>query len=285
MNANNYGTNNENDEKNALIKKASTNKCSFILLSMLIAVISFGVTILLTSQYCNYSSNDNNIYNIQQEYKNEYDIIIVGAGPAGLVQMYFLEKYYPNLNILLIEQLNRIGGRTFTANIKYKNKTIHFENGALRTSFDEEYIMKMLYYLDLCQQIVPFNNPNCIRYKLQPTYQIRRYQYNNSYENLSNYLNKVYNFNKIEKNVISTSNNKDLIKFMYDYGWNYIHKKKIINDQYNDYTFNGQSLWKWSISDLFRILNFSLESLDYIRVMSPLQILPPNTIVQYSSYL
>jgi monoamine oxidase len=47
-----------------------------------------------------------------------YDVIIVGAGLSGLSAGYFLKEKYNNLNILIIEAKNRIGGRTHTIELK-----------------------------------------------------------------------------------------------------------------------------------------------------------------------
>ena len=40
-----------------------------------------------------------------------YDIIIIGAGIAGLYTHYLLKLNNPNINILILESSNRIGGR------------------------------------------------------------------------------------------------------------------------------------------------------------------------------
>ena len=49
-----------------------------------------------------------------------YDVIIVGAGPAGIFTAYELNKNKPNSNILLIE-----GGRSIDKRFCPKIKTIN----------------------------------------------------------------------------------------------------------------------------------------------------------------
>lgn len=47
-----------------------------------------------------------------------YDVIIVGAGLAGLSASYHLKERNDNLNVLIIEGKSRIGGRTQTVELK-----------------------------------------------------------------------------------------------------------------------------------------------------------------------
>lgn len=48
--------------------------------------------------------------------KDHYDVIVIGAGFAGLIAVRDLSRKY-NLNVLLIEARDRIGGRTWTAKV------------------------------------------------------------------------------------------------------------------------------------------------------------------------
>lgn len=48
--------------------------------------------------------------------KDHYDVIVIGAGFAGLIAARDLSRKY-NLNVLLIEARDRIGGRTWTAKV------------------------------------------------------------------------------------------------------------------------------------------------------------------------
>lgn len=55
---------------------------------------------------------------INNEENNQYDIVIIGAGVAGLTAAYTLKKTDPNLRILILEAKNRIGGRVETTKLK-----------------------------------------------------------------------------------------------------------------------------------------------------------------------
>lgn len=47
--------------------------------------------------------------------KNSYDVVVIGAGFAGLIAARDLAQQW-KLNVLLVEGRDRIGGRTWTAN-------------------------------------------------------------------------------------------------------------------------------------------------------------------------
>ena len=51
--------------------------------------------------------------------KDEYDVIVVGAGWAGLIAARDISQQ-TNLSVLLVEARDRIGGRTYTANERGK---------------------------------------------------------------------------------------------------------------------------------------------------------------------
>ncbi|KAL4954138.1 amine oxidase [Aspergillus filifer] len=50
------------------------------------------------------------------QIKDEYDVIVIGAGFSGLIAARDLSRKH-NLDVLLIEARDRIGGRTWTANV------------------------------------------------------------------------------------------------------------------------------------------------------------------------
>jgi monoamine oxidase len=47
----------------------------------------------------------------------EVDVVIVGAGMAGVAAYHELKKQQPNLNVLMLEATHRIGGRMKPATI------------------------------------------------------------------------------------------------------------------------------------------------------------------------
>ena len=93
----------------------------------------------------------------------QYDLIVVGAGPSGLIQANFIQENYPELDILILEKSERVGGRSCSSVIKYgsseTNNSITFEHGAMRFyRSNDGRTRQLLNYLDLCDRIEPFNN-------------------------------------------------------------------------------------------------------------------------------
>jgi len=61
-----------------------------------------------------------------------YDIVIVGAGVAGISVALGLQKHFPKLKIAVLERYNVPGGRMWTHSAKVGTQTIHYESGAGR---------------------------------------------------------------------------------------------------------------------------------------------------------
>lgn len=49
---------------------------------------------------------------------NQYDVIVIGAGFAGLTAAYYLKEKDTQLNILIIEAKSCVGGRAQTVQLK-----------------------------------------------------------------------------------------------------------------------------------------------------------------------
>ena len=53
--------------------------------------------------------------------ENTYDVIVIGAGAAGLTAAYELSKNKPKCKIIVLEARDRIGGRLYPVSLKVKN--------------------------------------------------------------------------------------------------------------------------------------------------------------------
>ena len=116
------------------------------------SIIITGIVSNIDRIISSFNNNESNSY-------DSYDIIIVGAGPSGLLNANLLKDTYPTKKILVLEQLNRIGGRQFSSKIvsKINNDQIIVNHGAFRTSTSDHYTMKVLQYLDICDELYPFS--------------------------------------------------------------------------------------------------------------------------------
>ena len=108
-------------------------------------------------------------------------------------------------NILLLEKNDRVGGRSFTLNLKYRNEMkIHIENCAMRFYWRHQYMNKLLYHFDACDQIVPFSSYDN-QTTQDPMYDIRN---NVIYESQFDYdhINSIYQFSSFDRSIIDMNN-------------------------------------------------------------------------------
>ena len=178
-----------------------------------LAIVAFGLliaVIVLSVQNGTKFDEKNNdsldINNIDHDSNIEYyDYIIIGGGISGLSQVAFLNKLTSNSSILLIERKKRLFGRIFTSYLTYNNKSIHFENNAMRFIFNQ-YLYKMFSYIDLCDkdEIIAMDTRNDTkRHRFFRNHHCSGNTYNdinnnNSTDdcNISKFYQSIYNFNK-----------------------------------------------------------------------------------------
>lgn len=78
-----------------------------------------------------------------------YDIIIIGAGIAGLRTALEAKRINKNLKILMLEKYKHNGGRMYTVNTTVNHKKIQFESGAGRISEKHTTLLKLIRHYDL----------------------------------------------------------------------------------------------------------------------------------------
>lgn len=78
-----------------------------------------------------------------------YDIIIVGAGIAGLRTAIEAKRINKNLRILILEKYNNEGGRMDTVHTTVNHKKIQFEAGAGRISEKHTTLLKLIRHYNL----------------------------------------------------------------------------------------------------------------------------------------
>ena len=128
---------NKNYQKNehqdiALLPKESASKYKkrwtstqcfiFGFICMVVGIVATNLARIMTNSTAS-SSQQNNTPSSQSaslKKMNAYDIIIIGAGPSGLLQTNFIQENHPNLRILVLEKLNRVGGRSCSSVISYE---------------------------------------------------------------------------------------------------------------------------------------------------------------------
>ena len=100
------------------------------------------------------------------------DVVIVGAGAAGLYCAWRLLRQNQSRSVVILERLNRTGGRLDTDLIKVEDDsgtgqaTVKDEEGGMRFFYSMHELMALFSALNLCDDIVPFpmSDPNNRRY-------------------------------------------------------------------------------------------------------------------------
>lgn len=90
------------------------------------------------------------------------DYVVVGAGVAGLYTAWRILTNEPKASVVIVERLNRTGGRLHTDLIKFGDPSgnappiVREEEGGMRFNYSMRELMALLGELELCGDIVPF---------------------------------------------------------------------------------------------------------------------------------
>lgn len=114
------------------------------------------------------------------EASHVHDVIIVGAGIAGLHCARRLLEDDTHLNVLILEKYNYLGGRVTTFHPRGADPTIHWENGAGRIHRDHAMVMDYIHKYGL--HFVPISDD----------YWIQRYD--NGPLEISDFTNKLIHY-------------------------------------------------------------------------------------------
>lgn len=88
---------------------------------------------------------------------DDVDLVIVGAGIAGLYCAMRLFEQDPTRRILVVERLNRIGGRLDTDIIEFDSGAqVREEEGGMRFNFAMHELIHLINKMDLGHEVVPF---------------------------------------------------------------------------------------------------------------------------------
>ena len=98
----------------------------------------------------------------KNEIPTSADIVIVGAGVAGLYCAYQLLKNDPKRKVVIFDLLNRVGGRLDTDLVRIKDLNgkvveVKDEEGGMRFNQSMKELLALIHDLDMDDQIVPFS--------------------------------------------------------------------------------------------------------------------------------
>ena len=97
----------------------------------------------------------------ENDIPNSADVVIVGAGVAGLYCAYRLLKDNPKRHIVIFDELNRVGGRLDTDLVRIKDLNgkvveVKEEEGGMRFNQSMTELLALIHDLDIDDQIIPF---------------------------------------------------------------------------------------------------------------------------------
>lgn len=101
------------------------------------------------------------------------DVVIVGAGVSGLYCAWRILDKDPSTNVLIVDRLNRTGGRLDTDLIQIGDNVVRDEEGGMRFNYGMQELMAVNGALGLCDDIIPFpmqpdpSGPNYNRYSIR----------------------------------------------------------------------------------------------------------------------
>ncbi len=86
----------------------------------------------------------------------EADVVVVGAGMAGLYATWRLLQRNPGLNIHVVEALPRTGGRLESDHVQIRHTSVKVEEGGMRFMKDQVELIQLIAELDLSSEVVDF---------------------------------------------------------------------------------------------------------------------------------
>lgn len=89
-------------------------------------------------------------------YDHDTDVLIVGAGVAGLYTAWRLQQAQPSRRILIVDRLPRTGGRLETDHVSIDGVSIKTEEGGMRFLETHVELVALLKTVGLWNQVVPF---------------------------------------------------------------------------------------------------------------------------------
>jgi monoamine oxidase/predicted heme/steroid binding protein len=89
---------------------------------------------------------------------NNYDLVIIGGGIAGLYTLYKLSKKNTHLKILLLESGQRLGGRIYSYKETIDKQEYVMDLGAGRLGYHHKLINNLINELGLKPKIIPIPN-------------------------------------------------------------------------------------------------------------------------------
>jgi monoamine oxidase len=104
------------------------------------------------------TNTQKNKTNKKNHNPNNYDLVIIGGGIAGLYTLYKLSKSFVHLKILLLESGQRYGGRIYSYKETIDKQEYIMDLGAGRLGYHHKLITSLINEVGLKPKIIPIPN-------------------------------------------------------------------------------------------------------------------------------
>lgn len=192
------------------------------------------------------------------------DIIVIGAGMAGLYATWRILRENPDQEIFIFDKLNRTGGRLDSDLIEFEgNETIKEEEGGMRFTFDiMEDLMSLFLILGIDDQIIPFPMNSGGNNRLY----FRGHSFTNSDAEANNYSvwEELYNLNASEQGINPRTIINTVFNRILDTNPEFTDRPdnrtpKFWQDFRLECQWNGVKLKDWSLWNLLTEMGYSNE--------------------------
>ena len=198
----------------------------------------------------------------------EADIAIVGSGVSGLYCAWRLLRQDPSRKIVILDRLNRTGGRLQTDLIRIESlegeqEVVREEEGGMRFTYNMNELMSLFDALNLCHEIVQFPMQTKPVDNRRDYFRGHSFTVAESSEDDNAIWGEIYNLAPAERNqspdsILSTVYNRILIENRVaeapaDPTPEFWQKFRL------DYTWDGVTLNRWTLWGLLRAMGYTEE--------------------------
>ncbi len=194
------------------------------------------------------------------------EIIVIGAGMAGLYTTWRILKEYPGQEIFIFDKLNRTGGRLDSDLVKFENgKTVKEEEGGMRFTFENmDNLMSLLLMMGIDNQVVPFPMDSGGNNRLY--FRGKSFTNNDAEENNYSIWEKLYNLEAAERGINPKTIIDTVFNRILDVNPDFKERPKIRTPEFwqkfrLECQWKGVKLKDWTLWNILSDMGYSNESI------------------------